>query len=171
MVGDRKNSGSQKNSVVEYRRKRELLVPDTRVSPGETRNLAVVNGANTPRICVRSEGSQTREPKVSCGQETSRQMPRGRCMCESNPFMSSSLPQMIGGCRRRAREVVCAGVVRTEPLANLRSKSTISRLGLEAKKPNERPEIEESCVSSEFQFYEGRNAEQYGIKGRPSQLK
>lgn len=156
---------------MEYRREREPLVPDTWVSPGEARNLTVVNGANTPRMCVRNEGNQEHEPRVVSGQETSRQMPRGKCMRESNPFVSSSFPQVIDRCRRRTKEDIRAGAVRTESSAKLTSKSAISRLGLEAKKPNERPEIEESCVSNEFQFYEGRNAEQYGIKGRPSQLK
>ena len=92
----------------------------------------VVIGANALWIGVVGEGRH-KTRVVHCEQETSKRMPRGRDMPESNPFASIGSTQAIERCRIRGSEVIRTGVVVTEPSTNLTSKTTVSRLWFEVK--------------------------------------
>lgn len=137
VVGNKYSSGIQ-NAVWELRKEKDPLLPNTWNSLGLFWNFMTVIGVRIFWIAVGGKGRyESREAQL--GQKTSKQVPTWRDMNENSPFVSVGLAQVIAKCRRRARETIRAGTVHTEPSTNLTSKTTVSRLLLEAKNPTNVP--------------------------------
>lgn len=133
VIGNGSSSDLKKDSFPGHRKeKMPPLLPKTWISLGEARILMAMIGVNNLWIGVGGEGRHSPR-EVQCKQDTSKEVPRGRDMFESNRFASFGLARVIDNRRRRTRETILTGASRVEPSINPISRKTVSRFGLEAK--------------------------------------
>jgi len=125
------------SEVCGYRNEKDELFPDNWSALGVAKYLMVVIGVNSSRISVGGEGRNKLRsaPWFARGLESSREMPRGKDIDEINPLASIASAQVKDSWRRRTREIISVGGIRTGTPANGQSNTMTSRSGFERKNP------------------------------------